>query len=321
MGEGLSSVMRCLFRRIRPSVSSNNSENNISSSKVIEGGGDIMTKNTHKNKQQPHSVGVSISICFMILISYITVGVILFHKIQSWDILESLYFCFSSLLTIGFGDLSPTGNLAQYFASGYILIGMAVVAMSFSLIQTELIFWLRKIGVQDTVVPSPNHDDIALITVSMTPSKSWQRPHGDIVYSNRSGSNTNGGNNTIENSYNSLPRRTFQRNTPIRRSAGIMENHVEYFVPRSVSEFNLTGVGVLTSSMPPPPVRRTPISQSLGQQHHIQKNREKMVTFEDESKCPHGTPRKGSILGDVFMWREGGWDEQPVQYSSNIIKV
>lgn len=85
-----------------------------------------------------------------------------------------------------------------------------------------------------------------------------------------------------------------------------MENHVEYFVPRSVSEFNLTGVGVLnTSSMPPPPpIRRTPIQQSVGQQQHIQKNREKMVTFEDESKCPHGipaTPRKGSILGDVFM--------------------
>lgn len=171
MGEGLSSVMRCLFRRIRPSVSSNNSESNISSSKIMEG--EVMTtKNTHKNKQQPHSVGVSISICFLILISYITVGVVLFHKIQSWDILESLYFCFSSLLTIGFGDLSPTGSLAQYFASGYILIGMAVVAMSFSLIQTELIYWLRKIGVQDTVVPSPNHDDIALITVSMTPSKS-----------------------------------------------------------------------------------------------------------------------------------------------------
>lgn len=170
MGEGLSSVMRCLFRRIRPSVSSNNSENNLSSSKIMEG--DMTSKNTHNTKQQPHSVGVSISICFLILISYITVGVVLFHKIQSWDILESLYFCFSSLLTIGFGDLSPTGSLAQYFASGYILIGMAVVAMSFSLIQTELIFWLRRIGVQDTVVPSPNHDDIALITVSMTPSKS-----------------------------------------------------------------------------------------------------------------------------------------------------
>lgn len=45
--------------------------------------------------------------------------------------------------------------------------------------------------------------------------------------------------------FNSLPRRSsaFQRNTPVRRSAGPLESHIEYFVPRSVSEFNLAGVG------------------------------------------------------------------------------
>lgn len=113
-----------------------------------------------------------------------------------------------------------------------------------------------------------------------------------------------------------MPRRStaFQRNTPVRRSAGPLENHMEYFVPRSVSEFNLSGVGDI--ALPPP--RRSPLSHSQQQQHQqmqlqhatsqimlpIQKPREKMVTFEDESKCPHGiptTPRKGQIVGDVFM--------------------
>lgn len=42
----------------------------------------------------------------------------------------------------------------------------------------------------------------------------------------------------------------FQRNTPIRRSTGIPEHHLEYFVPRSISEFNLSGVGDL--ALPPP---------------------------------------------------------------------
>lgn len=64
--------------------------------------------------------------------------------------------------------------------------------------------------------------------------------------------------------YSSLPRRShmahgggggastsaFQRNTPIRRSTGIPEHHMEYFVPRSISEFNLSGVGDL--ALPPP---------------------------------------------------------------------
>jgi len=88
---------------------------------------------------------------------------------------------------------------------------------------------------------------------------------------------------------------------------------MEYFVPRSVSEFNLSGVGDL--ALPPPPKRIqqqivpiTPMTQSM---LTIQKPREKMVTFEDESgmqKCPHGMPTTPSrktgpqmLAGDVFM--------------------
>lgn len=123
------------------------------------------------------------------------------------------------------------------------------------------------------------------------------------------------------------PGSAFHRNTPARRSTGILESHMEYFVPRSVSEFNLSGVGDL--ALPPPPKRIqqtivpiTPMTQSTI--ISIQKPREKMVTFEDESisiglstgpavatsgtnKCPHGIPttpsrKTGSIVvGDVFM--------------------
>lgn len=93
---------------------------------------------------------------------------------------------------------------------------------------------------------------------------------------------------------------------------------MEYFVPRSVSEFNLSGVGDL--ALPPPPKRIqqtivpiTPMTQST--LLTIQKPREKMVTFEDESsstlqKCPHGVPATPSrknvqppppLMSDVFM--------------------
>lgn len=195
MGEGLSTIMRCLFRKLKTcgtskgcrnnstNTSSSHSSNNSnpSGSRSTENGGIldkrlsqnfhniITSKNTKlskanqkhlsnysgNNQQQQysylhrHSAGVPISICVMILICYITLGAVLFHRIQNWNVLESLYFCFTSLGTIGFGDISPKGNMAQYTASAYILIGMAVVAMCFSLIQTELVMWLRKIGVQD----------------------------------------------------------------------------------------------------------------------------------------------------------------------------
>lgn len=160
MGEGLSSAMRCIFRKIRPS-SKNSTNNSKNSYKIPTNGildvGDNRKCNTNNN--------VPISICIMILLCYVTLGAVLFHKIQPWGVLESLYFCFSSLVTIGFGDLTPKDSLSQYIAAGYILIGMAVVAMCFSLIQSELINWLRKFSVQE--LPSPIIEDLPLVTVSL----------------------------------------------------------------------------------------------------------------------------------------------------------
>lgn len=121
------------------------------------------------SKMHSQSV-VPISICIMILICYITLGAVLFHKLQPWGVLESLYFCFTSLGTIGFGDLMPKGTVAQYAASAYIIIGMAVVAMCFSLIQTELIIWLKKFTIPESLPTST--EDVALVSVAMTPIKS-----------------------------------------------------------------------------------------------------------------------------------------------------
>uniref|UniRef100_A0A182IWM1 Potassium channel domain-containing protein n=1 Tax=Anopheles atroparvus TaxID=41427 RepID=A0A182IWM1_ANOAO len=89
---------------------------------------------------------------------------------QPWGVLESLYFCFTSLGTIGFGDLMPKGNVAQYAASAYIIVGMAVVAMCFSLIQTELIIWLKKFTIPES--PPSSTEDVALVSVAMAPIKS-----------------------------------------------------------------------------------------------------------------------------------------------------
>lgn len=95
--------------------------------------------------------------------------------------------------------------------------------------------------------------------------------------------------------FNSLPRRksshceesSFQRNTPVRRSAGHAEKCVEYFVPRSLSEFNLSGVGEL-------------YDLSFGDKKiegkgQGAKGRDKMVTFEDDR-----SPGK-ALADDVFM--------------------
>lgn len=88
--------------------------------------------------------------------------------------------------------------------------------------------------------------------------------------------------------HNSLPRKSnFHRNTPARRSVGA-EPLVEYFVPRSVSEFDLS----ITNDIPL-------LNPRMAQQQKNKlpaKSREKMVTFEDEM-----AGRKNP-LEDVFMW-------------------
>lgn len=104
----------------------------------------------NSNQYYQYTNGVPISICIMILICYITLGAALFHRLQNWNALECIYFCFTSLGTIGFGELEPKGNIAQYTASVYILIGMAIGAMCFNLIQSEILHWLQRIDANRT---------------------------------------------------------------------------------------------------------------------------------------------------------------------------
>lgn len=189
IGEGLSGAMRCMFRRVRtgdrggakkPAENGNangNEKRGFHPTAKLNGGmpygGSGGGRDNHSSHHHNHHGGgghtptVPISICIMILICYVTLGAVLFHKIQHWGVLESLYFCFTSLGTIGFGDLAPQGNIALCAASAYILVGMAVVAMCFSLIQTELIVFFRRFGVNDAL-PTPS-EDVSLVSVSVTP--------------------------------------------------------------------------------------------------------------------------------------------------------
>ncbi|XP_044763173.1 uncharacterized protein LOC123320072 [Coccinella septempunctata] len=92
--------------------------------------------------------------------------------------------------------------------------------------------------------------------------------------------------------HNSLPRKSnFNRNAPARRSAGA-EPLVEYFVPRSISEFDLSMASedAATAGNFLPLTVRVP-------RRVISKQKEKMVTFEDELAIRADNPN----FNDVFM--------------------
>ncbi|XP_076231227.1 uncharacterized protein LOC143177249, partial [Calliopsis andreniformis] len=100
--------------------------------------------------------------------------------------------------------------------------------------------------------------------------------------------------------------------------------HFEYFVPRSVSEFNLAAATVTDIAVPPPPPSSVlrpssaiapPVASAANQAVSNQsrllessssatRSREKMVTFEDEGvNCATSTPTRKNVTGldNVFM--------------------
>jgi hypothetical protein len=97
-----------------------------------------------------------------IIIGYICLGAFMFHKSEGWTMTISVYFCYITLSTIGFGDYvctivlkdlflcidllkvpgitsSSTDGLRFLGASLYIVTGLAVLAMCFDLIKESIV--------------------------------------------------------------------------------------------------------------------------------------------------------------------------------------
>lgn len=55
-------------------------------------------------------------------------GTIVYTLLEGWSPLDSLYFCVVTLATVGFGDYTPTTDLAKLFTIGYIITGIGILA-------------------------------------------------------------------------------------------------------------------------------------------------------------------------------------------------
>lgn len=104
---------------------------------------------------ETNPVRIPISLCLVIMLIYICGGAVMFNRLEGWSLLEGGYFCFTSLGTIGFGDLMPVGKnaatatleeLSLCACSLYILAGMGLIAMCFNLVQEEVVRVVRVFG-------------------------------------------------------------------------------------------------------------------------------------------------------------------------------
>jgi len=61
-----------------------------------------------------------------VLVGLLVSGTIFYSTVEGWGILDSLYFCVTTLATIGYGDLHPTTPLSKVFTMFYIILGVGV---------------------------------------------------------------------------------------------------------------------------------------------------------------------------------------------------
>lgn len=71
-------------------------------------------------------------------------GTTIFHVIEGWSILDSLYVTVQTVTTVGFGDLTPGSILGRAFATVFMLVGVGVVLYALtstvhSIVQSELV--------------------------------------------------------------------------------------------------------------------------------------------------------------------------------------
>ena len=115
-----------------------------------------------------------------IMVSYIAGGAVLFAEWEGWGLLDGSYFCFITLSTIGFGDFVPGASLEAeasgvggedgedgeaplvnpqfIFCSMYILLGMAVIAMCFNLMQEKVVFAITSLAKKLGIIKPPGEE-------------------------------------------------------------------------------------------------------------------------------------------------------------------
>ncbi|CAF1106217.1 unnamed protein product [Adineta steineri] len=104
-------------------------------------------------------VAVPLTVTMIIIAAYIWIGSALFHSFEGWSMIQSGYFCFITLSTIGFGDFVPGQRKDDPHASAklilgaiYVLFGMAILAMCFDLMQEEIVAKFRWLGTKVGII-------------------------------------------------------------------------------------------------------------------------------------------------------------------------
>ncbi|KAL4708605.1 hypothetical protein ACJJTC_014213 [Scirpophaga incertulas] len=79
-----------------------------------------------------------ISVAIIILVIYIFIGATIYSTWENWSFLESFYFVFISMSTIGLGDIVPCHPMRMMASMLYLVFGLALTSMCINVVQVKL---------------------------------------------------------------------------------------------------------------------------------------------------------------------------------------
>src|SRR5262245_55749545 len=68
-----------------------------------------------------------IRIVLIAVLAAIAIGTVVFHLLEGWSILDSLYVTAQTVTTVGFGDLTPRTTAGRVFATVFMMLGVGIV--------------------------------------------------------------------------------------------------------------------------------------------------------------------------------------------------
>jgi voltage-gated potassium channel len=84
-----------------------------------------------------------IRVVFLAVLAALTVGTLVFHLLEGWSILDSLYVTAQTVTTVGFGDLTPRTLPGRVFATVFMMVSVGIVLYALTatvqlILQSEL---------------------------------------------------------------------------------------------------------------------------------------------------------------------------------------
>lgn len=59
---------------------------------------------------------------------YVFIGVFAYDKLEGWEVVPTVYFCFVTMSTVGYGDITPVTDAAKGFTLVMIIFGIALIS-------------------------------------------------------------------------------------------------------------------------------------------------------------------------------------------------